>query len=64
MYVCPSCSDARTRRAYETYARERAERRDRSFRKLSLDAVRVRPGDDYVAPLAALFRARTRRRSA
>src|SRR5207237_8390679 len=57
-------SDARTRRAYETYARERAERRDRSFRKLSLDAVRVRPGDDYVAPLAALFRARTRRRSA
>jgi hypothetical protein len=26
--------------------------------------VRVRPGDDYVAPLAALFRARARRRSA
>jgi hypothetical protein len=24
----------------------------------------VRPGDDYVAPLAALFRARARRRSA
>ena len=55
-------SDARTRKAYETYARERSEARDRIFRKLSLDAVRVRPGDDYVAPLAALFRARSRRR--
>jgi uncharacterized protein (DUF58 family) len=57
-------SDARTRKSYETYARERAAARDRIFRKLSLDAVRVRPGDDYVAPLAALFRARSRRRSA
>jgi uncharacterized protein (DUF58 family) len=57
-------SDARTRRAYELRARERVETRDRMFRRLSLDAVRVRPGDDYVAPLAALFRARTRRRTA
>ena len=55
-------SDAQTRNAYSLYARERAEKRDRIFRKLSLDAVRVRPGDDYVAPLAALFRARARRR--
>jgi len=54
--------DAGTRTSYETYARERAEARDRTFRKLSLDAVRVRPGDDYVQPLAALFRARSRRR--
>ncbi len=54
--------DARTRTAYQLYARERAERRDKIFRKLSLDAVRVRPGDDYVQPLAALFRARARRR--
>src|SRR5436305_433828 len=43
---------------------DRAGLRDRMFRRLSLDAVRVRPGDDYVAPLAALFRARTRRRTA
>ena len=57
-------SDLRTRRAYEARARERVETRDRMFRRLSLDAVRVRPGDDYVAPLAALFRARTRRRTA
>jgi uncharacterized protein (DUF58 family) len=56
-------SDLRTRRAYEARARERVETRDRMFRRLSLDAVRVRPGDDYVAPLAALFRARTRRRT-
>ncbi|MGZ6143365.1 MAG: DUF58 domain-containing protein, partial [Myxococcales bacterium] len=54
--------DSHTRVAYQLYARERAEKRDRIFRKLSLDAVRVRPGDDYVAPLAALFRARARRR--
>jgi uncharacterized protein (DUF58 family) len=54
--------DARTRAAYQAYARERATLRDRIFRKLSLDAVRVRPGDDYVQPLAALFRARARRR--
>jgi uncharacterized protein (DUF58 family) len=57
-------SDARSRAAYETAARERLEARERIFRKLALDAVRVRPGDDYVAPLAALFRARARRRSA
>src|SRR5205809_905027 len=57
-------SDAHTRTAYSLYARERAEKRDKIFRKLSLDAVRVRPGDDYVAPLAALFRVRARRRGA
>jgi uncharacterized protein (DUF58 family) len=55
-------SDRRTRAAYAAAARERRENRERIFRKLSLDAVRVRPGDDYVAPLAALFRARGRRR--
>src|ERR1041384_4082410 len=55
-------SDARTRKAYETYARERAEARDRIFRKLSPEAGRGLPGDDYVQPLAALFRARSRRR--
>ena len=54
--------DARTRTAYQAYAQERASQRDRIFRKLALDAVRVRPGDDYVQPLAALFRARARRR--
>ena len=57
-------SDARTRRAYQERAREREEKREKIFRHLSLEGVRVRPGDDYVAPLAALFRARTRRRSA
>ena len=55
-------SDRRTRAAYAEAAREARERRERTFRKLSLDAVRVRPGDDYVAPLSALFRARGRRR--
>ena len=55
-------SDARTRTAYQADAQERATLRDRIFRKLSLEAVRVRPGDDYVQPLAALFRARARRR--
>jgi uncharacterized protein (DUF58 family) len=57
-------SDARTRRAYQERAKEREQKREKIFRHLSLEGVRVRPGDDYVAPLAALFRARTRRRSA
>jgi uncharacterized protein (DUF58 family) len=55
-------SDSRTRALYAMRAKERVEKREKIFRKLSLDAVRVRPGDDYVAPLAALFRARARRR--
>ncbi len=62
--VLVDLSDARTRKAYQTHARDRAAARERIFRKLSLDAVQVRPGDDYVAPLAALFRARSRRRGA
>src|SRR5256886_10251628 len=62
--VLVDLSDARTRRAWEARAAERLQKRERVFRRLSLEAVRVRPGDDYVAPLAALFRARTRRRSA
>ena len=57
-------SDARTRREYQRRAQERVEKRERIFRHLSIEAVRLRPGDDYVAPLAALFRARARRRSA
>jgi hypothetical protein len=57
-------SDRRTREAYVAAAADAAARRDKLFRKLSLDAVRVHPGDDYVAPLAALFRARARRRAA
>ena len=62
--VLVDLSDPRTRREYRRRAQERVEQRDKVFRRLSIDAVRVRPGDDYVAPLAALFRARTRRRSA
>jgi len=61
--VLVDLSDRRTREAYAKSAREARERREKLFRKLSLDAVRVQPGDDYVAPLAALFRARARRRS-
>ena len=55
-------SDARTRALYAGAAAQARERREKLFRKLKLDAVRVRPGDDYVAPLSALFRARARRR--
>jgi len=62
--VLVDLSDEGTRRAWEARAAERVQKRERTFRRLSLEAVRVRPGDDYVAPLAALFRARTRRRSA
>jgi len=62
--VLVDLSDRRTREAYAKFAAAAREKRERIFRKLSLDAVRVRPGDDYVAPLAALFRARARRRTA
>ncbi len=55
-------SDPRTRALYAGAAAQARERREKLFRRLKLDAVRVRPGDDYVAPLAALFRARARRR--
>src|SRR5436309_2002383 len=55
-------SDRRTRDAWADASREARERRECIFRRLSLDAVRVRPGDDYVAPLSALFRARGKRR--
>ena len=51
-----------TRALYAGAAAQARERREKLFRRLKLDAVRVRPGDDYVAPLAALFRARARRR--
>ena len=61
--VLVDLEDRKTREAYAAAAKEARERRERSFRKLSLDAVQVRPGDDYVAPLSALFRARARRRS-
>jgi uncharacterized protein (DUF58 family) len=60
--VMVDLGDARTRRLYEERSKERVEKRDKIFRRLSLDAVQVSPGDDYVAPLAALFRARIRRR--
>jgi uncharacterized protein (DUF58 family) len=56
-------ADERTRKMYELRAQERLANREKIFRRLSLDAVRVQPGDDYVAPLAALFRARARRRA-
>jgi uncharacterized protein (DUF58 family) len=60
--VMVDLGDARTRKLYQERSRERVDKREKIFRKLSLDAVRVSPGDDYVAPLAALFRARIRRR--
>ncbi|HEX4384714.1 MAG TPA: DUF58 domain-containing protein [Myxococcales bacterium] len=60
--VMVDLGDARTRQLYEERSKERVEKRDKIFRRLSLDAVQVSPGDDYVAPLAALFRARIRRR--
>jgi hypothetical protein len=62
--VLVDLSDARTRREYQRHAQERVDKRERIFRRLSVEAVRLQPGDDYVAPLAALFRARARRRSA
>jgi uncharacterized protein (DUF58 family) len=54
-------SDPAVRRAYfERVARERAAR-ERRFKRLKMDAVTVRTHEDYVRPIAELFRMRQRR---
>jgi len=54
-------SDPGVRRAYfEHVARERAAR-ERRFKRLKMDAVTVRTHQDYVRPIAELFRMRQKR---
>jgi uncharacterized protein (DUF58 family) len=53
--------DRRVRDRYAALVRRQDEARVRLFRKLDLDHVHVRCGEDYVRPLVAFFRARARR---
>ncbi|RLB56237.1 MAG: DUF58 domain-containing protein [Deltaproteobacteria bacterium] len=54
-------SDPQVRRLYfESVAKERAAR-DRRFKRLKMDTVTVRTHEDYVRPIAELFRMRQRR---
>src|SRR5512145_1189438 len=56
-------SDQGARRRYQAALRAEDERLRRLFARLDLDAAEVRADDaDYVAPLAAFFQARARRR--
>lgn len=57
-------SSASVRRAYAARAKADRAQRARTFRRLDLDHVEVRTDHDYVAPLVAFFRARSRRRVA
>jgi uncharacterized protein (DUF58 family) len=53
--------DRRVRERYAALVRRQEEARARLFRKLDLDHVDVRCGEDYLRPLVAFFRARARR---
>ena len=53
--------DRGLRRRYERIAAARAEARRRLFRRLDLDAVELTCGEEYVKPLLAFFRARSKR---
>jgi uncharacterized protein (DUF58 family) len=52
----------RTRRQYEHLMRQRAEQRDTLFRRLRLDSIHLRTGEDFVEPLQRFFRQRELRR--
>jgi uncharacterized protein (DUF58 family) len=47
-----------TRRAYQESTRARAAERDALFRKLRLDPIHIRTGEDFVEPLQKFFRRR------
>lgn len=51
------------RRRYETHARERAESRTGSFRRMRLEPIEVRTGDSFIEPLTSFFRDRERRKA-
>ena len=55
---------ARVRRHFARLAAHRREERTRLFRKLSVDFVELRAGQDYVKSLVAFFHARARRLAA
>ena len=59
--VTVDTSDARLRDAYRRDAREREARRDRLFRQLGIDSIRLRTDEDFAPRLHTFFRLRARR---
>lgn len=57
-------SSPSVRRRFQAAAQQRKSERQHLFRRLSLEPIEVRTDHDYVAPLVAFFRARSRRRAA
>jgi uncharacterized protein (DUF58 family) len=52
----------RHREAYANFMRERAEERDRLFRRLRMSPIHFRTGDDFAKPLQRYFHSREVRR--
>ncbi|QDU99100.1 DUF58 domain-containing protein [Lignipirellula cremea] len=55
-------SNKRQRRWYAEQSQQRAEERDRLFRRLRMDPIHVFTGEDFVDPLRKFFQNRERRR--
>ena len=54
-------SSKAVRRFYERQVKRRASIRDKAFRRLKLDTVRIRTNESYIEPLAMFFRRRASR---
>ncbi|MEM1268473.1 MAG: DUF58 domain-containing protein [Bacteroidota bacterium] len=61
--VVVDTSSPHVRRMYAQAGKERRANLDALFKKLRLDAIHVLTGEDYIEPLANLFRQRLRRRA-
>lgn len=60
--VLVDTSSRRVRERYEAQAAQAAETRDRLFRRMDVEAIRVRTGESFIDPLTRFFRAREARR--
>lgn len=60
--VLVDTSSRRVRERYEAQAAQAAEARDRLFRRMDVEAIRVRTGESFIDPLTRFFRAREARR--
>jgi uncharacterized protein (DUF58 family) len=59
--VAVDTSDTRLRQAYQQHARELESRRDRMFKQLSIDSIRLHTHEDFTPRLHKFFRLRARR---
>ena len=61
-HIVLDTASRRHREAYQQHARRQAEQRDVTLRKLRVDPIYLRTGDDFVEPLQRYFRQRERKR--